>query len=378
MGAIGEQAALLQQEWETDPRWAGITRDYSAQDVIRLRGRVAEEPSLLARRGASRLWDLLHGRDAVRALGAITGKQAVQTLTAGPQAIYLPGCQAADWNRAGHSAADRSLRPVNSASQMVRRINDALRCADQPAETRRPDDGTMLRRRWLPPVVADAEAGFGPVLDAFDLMKAMIEAGAAGVRFGDQLSPDKQRGHRGGKVLIPTGQHIGTLTAARLAADVLDVPALVIARTGAQTTSLLTSDSDERDHEFLTGERTADGFYRVEPGLYACITRALAYAPYADVLWFEAPAPDLAEARAFAGIIHSQCPDKLLAYSCASPFNGQARLDDPSIAEFREELAAMGYSFQFTNPAGSHAMDESTSEFADRYARNDVPAYARL
>jgi isocitrate lyase len=371
MGAIGEQAALLQQEWETDPRWAGITRDYSARDVIRLRGRVAEEPSL-ARRGASRLWDLLHGRDAVRALGAITGNQAVQLLTAGPQAIYLPGCQAADWHRAEHARPDRSLRSVNSVSQTVRRISDALRRADQAAEA-----GTLDGRRRLPPVVADAEAGFGAVLDAFDLMKAMIEAGAAGVRFGDEPSPDKKRGHLSGKVLIPTGQHIETLTAARLAADVLDVPALVIARTGAQAASLLTSDSDERDHEFLTGERTADGFYRVEPGLYACITRALAYAPYADLLWFEASSPDLAEARAFAGIVHSQYPDKLLAYSCPS-FNWGARLDDPSTAEFREELAAVGYRFQFTDPAESHALDESTSEFADRHAYNSVPAYAQV
>jgi isocitrate lyase len=377
MGPIGEQAALLQQEWETDRRWAGITRGYSAQDVIRLRDRVVEEPSL-ARRGASRLWDLLHGQDAVRALGAVTGNEAVQAVRIGSQAVYLTACQAADENRAGRTYPDRSLDPVDPVSQMVRRINNALLCADQAAEAGRPGDGTVPRRRWLPPVVAGTEVGFGDVLNAFELMKAMIEAGAAGVRFEDQLSPGKQRGHLGGKVLIPTGQHIEMLTAARLAADVLDVPALVIARTGAQAASLLTSDSDERDHEFLTGERTADGLYRVEPGLYACITRALAYAPYADLLWMEAPTPDLAEARAFADIIHSQYPDKLLAYSCPPPFNWRTRLDGAYVEEFRKELTAMGYRFQFTNPAGFPALDESTSELAGRYAHNDVPAYAQL
>ena len=331
MGAIGKQAALLQQAWETDPRWAGIARDYSAEDVIRLRGRVAQEHSL-ARRGASRLWNLLHGQDAVRALGAVAGSQAVQVARAGVQAIYLPGGQAADWNLAGRTYPDR----------------------------------------WLPPVVAAAEIGSGSVPDAFELMKAMIEAGAAGVRFEDQLS------YLGRKVLIPTGQHIEMLTAARLAADVLDVPALVIARTGAQAASLLTSDSDERDREFLTGERTADGCYRVEPGLYACVTRALSFAPYADLLWMEAATPDLAEARAFAGIIRSQYPHKLLAYSCSPPLNWRARLDEASMAEFQKQLAAMGYRFQFTSPADISARDESAPELADRYAHSDVPAYAQL
>ncbi len=314
MSAIGEQAALLQQEWETDPRWAGITRDYSAQDVIRLRGRVAGEEHGLARRGASRLWDLLHSQDAVQALGMVTGSQAVQVIKAGLQAIYLPG-----WQAAG---------------------------------------GNLAAGRRLAPVVADAQAGLDAVPDAFELMKAMIEAGAAGARFDDQLPAGSKRVHSGQQVLIPTAQHIQALTAARLAADVLDVPALVMARTGARSASLLTSDTDERDHEFLTGERTAEGLYRVEPGLYACGTRALAFAPYADLLWLETPAPDLAAARAFATVIHSQYPGKLLAYCCPASSNWRAPLDDASTARFRQELAAMGYRFQATIPAGFRALDE--------------------
>jgi isocitrate lyase len=311
MGAMGEQAALLQREWETDPRWAGITRHYSAQDVIRLRGGAAEEHSL-ARHGARRLWDLLHSQDAVRALGAVAGRHAGQIA---------------------------------------------------PAE------------RWLTPVVA--EAGVGGALNAFELMKAMIEAGAAGVRFDDQLPAGGPRVPSGRRVLVPTGQHIETLTAARLAADVLDVPSLVIARTGARAASLLTSDIDERDHEFLTGERTAEGFYRVEPGLYACGTRALAFAPYADLLWLQAPAPDLPAARAFAAVIHSQYPDKLLAYSCAPSFSGRAPLDKGSAEKFRKELAAMGYRFQFIPLAGSDALDEPGARSADRYEHDDVLAWAQ-
>ena len=329
MGAIGEQAAVLQREWETAPRWAGVTRDYSAQDVIRLRGRVAGEHSL-ARRGASWLWDLLHSQDAV---------------------------------------------PVNLMPHMVRRINSALLRADQSALAERSGDGVVPEQE-LAPVVTDAEAGFGGVLDAFELMTAMIEAGAAGVRFEDQLSPGRIRGHLGGKVLVPTGQHIETLTAARLAADVLGVPTLVIARTGARAASLLTSDIDDRDHEFLTGERTAEGFHRVEPGLYACGTRGLAFAPYADLLWLETPAPDLAAARAFACIIHSQYPDKLLAYSCPPRFTWQAHQSGAPIAKFQQELAAMGYHFQSGTQAGYPAPGESTSELANRHPRNDAPAYA--
>jgi isocitrate lyase len=309
MSATGEQAALLRHEWQTDPRWAGITRDYGAHDVIRLRGYAAGNHGF-ARRGASRLWSLLHSQDAVRALGALTGNLAGQLARAGSQAIHLTGWHPSDGNLEGHPA----------------------------------------------PVVADAETAVGSAPDAFELMKAMIEAGAAGVRFAD---------HLGGEVLVPTAQHIDTLTAARLAADVLDVPALVIARTGACTASLLTSATDERDHEFLTGERTAEGFYRVQPGLYACGTRALAYAPYADVLWLETPAPDLAAARAFACVIHSQYPGKLLAYSCSASFDWTA-LDDTAVASFRQELAAMGYRFQVTAPAGLRALDEPVPALAGR------------
>jgi isocitrate lyase len=318
MSAIGEQAALLQHEWETGPRWAGIKRDYTAQDVIRLRVRgsaVGEHGR--ARRGAGRLWSLLHSQDSVRALGAVAGDDAARPAMAGLQAIYLPGGQTADGNLAGFT--DPGQDPY--------------------------------------PVVAGAEAGVGGALHAFELMKTMIGAGAAGVRFDDQLSPGQERGRLGGNVLIPTGQHIETLTAARLAADVLGVPSLVIARTGARAASLLTSDTDERDHEFLTGERTAAGFYRVEPSLYACGTRALAFAPYADLLWLETLAPDLAAARAFATVIRSQYPGKLLAYSCPGSLGGRALLDDASSARFSKELAALGYRFQVTTPAGYRALE---------------------
>jgi len=351
MSAIGEQAALLQHEWRTNPRWAGITRDYGAHDVIRLRGSVAEEHGL-ARRGASRLWGLLHSQDAVPALGAVTGNHALQLVKAGLHAIHLPGRHAADPNLAGHTDPGQSPHPASPMTQMVRRVNNALLRTDQAGQAESSADGTM------PAVVADAETPAGGAPDAFELMKAMIEAGAAGVRFEDHLPSDEESGHPGQQVLIPTGQHIEALTAARLAADVLGVPALVIARTGARTASLLTSDIDERDHEFLTGERTAEGFYRVEPGLYACGTRALAFAPYADLLWLETPAPDLAAARAFACVIHSQYPDKLLAYSCSPSFDWREHLDDTTAAGFREELAAMGYRFQVTTPATVHALDE--------------------
>ena len=301
MSAIGEQAALLQHEWQTSPRWAGITRDYSAGDVIRLRGRVAPEHGH-ARRGAGRLWGLLCSQDAVAALGAVPGN-AVQLARAGLQAIYLPGGQAADGN------PSQSPYPASPMTQMVRRVNDALLRADRLARAQELRGGIVPTGRGLAPVVA----GAGGAPDAFELMTAMIEAGAAGVCFEDHLPADRERGHLGEKVLIPTGQHIQALAAARFAADVLDVPSLVIARTAARTASLLTSDTDERDHEFLTGERTADGHYRVNPGLYASGTRALAFAPYADLLWMETPAPDLAAARAFACVIHSQYPGKLLA-----------------------------------------------------------------
>ncbi|HEX4089265.1 MAG TPA: isocitrate lyase [Trebonia sp.] len=378
METISQQAANLQSQWETDQRWATIERTYTAQDVIRLRGSVTEEHTL-ARRGASRLWELLHSEDAVRALGAITGNQAVQMVKAGLQAIYLSGWQvAADGNLAGHTYPDQSLYPVNSVPTMVRRINNALLRADQIAWSERTADSTAPRQQWLAPIVADAEAGFGGPLNAFELMKAMIEAGAAGVHFEDQLSSEKKCGHLGGKVLIPTGQHIKTLNAARLAADVCGVPSLVIARTDAHSATLLTSDVDERDREFTTGERTAEGFYRVRPGLYSCVQRGLAFAPYSDLLWMETSTPDLAEARAFAEAIHSQYPDQLLAYNCSPSFNWRAHLDDATIAKFQKELAAMGYRFQFITLAGFHALNESIFELAHGYAHEDMSAYVRL
>ena len=378
METISQQAANLQAQWETDQRWASIERTYTAQDVIRLRGSVVEEHTL-ARRGASRLWELVHSEDAVRALGAITGNQAVQMVKAGLQAIYLSGWQvAADGNLAGQTYPDQSLYPANSVPQMVRRINNALLRADQIAWSERTADSTAPRQQWLAPIVADAEAGFGGPLNAFELMKAMIEAGAAGVHFEDQLSSEKKCGHLGGKVLIPTGQHVKTLNAARLAADVCGVPSLVIARTDAHSASLLTSDVDERDRQFVTGERTAEGFYRVRPGLESCVARGLAYAPYSDLLWMETSTPDLTEARAFADAIHAVYPDQLLAYNCSPSFNWRAHLDDATIATFQKELAAMGYRFQFITLAGFHALNQSMFSLAHGYAHEDMSAYVRL
>jgi isocitrate lyase len=378
METISQQAANLRTQWETDHRWTTIERTFTAQDVIRLRGSVVEEHTL-ARRGANRLWELLHSEDAVRALGAITGNQAVQMVKAGLQAIYLSGWQvAADGNLAGQTYPDQSLYPANSVPQMVRRINNALLRADQIAWSERTVDSTAPRQQWLAPIVADAEAGFGGALNAFELMKAMIEAGAAGVHFEDQLSSEKKCGHLGGKVLIPTGQHIKTLNAARLAADVCDVPSLVIARTDAHAATLLTSDVDERDRQFVTGDRTAEGFYRVQAGLAPCVARGLAYAPYSDLLWMETSTPDLAEAREFAEAIKAQYPDQLLAYNCSPSFNWRAHLDDATIAKFQKELAAMGYRFQFITLAGFHALNESMFSLAHGYAHEDMSAYVRL
>jgi isocitrate lyase len=374
MGAIGEQAAQLQREWETDPRWAGITRDYSARDVIRLRGRVAGEHGL-ARRGASRLWDLLNQQDAAPVLGAVVDDRAAEAPRAGLPAIYLPSWQAGDRSLAGASYHGQPPHPENPMPHLVRRINNALLSEDPAARPESPSDGSGPAR-GLPPVVADADAGCGAVLGAFELMTAMIEAGAAGVRFEDQLSPGGARADLSGKVLVPTGQHIETLTAARLAADVLGVPSLIIARSGAHAASLLTSDIDERDDEFLVGERTAEGFHRVEPGWYACVTRQLAFAPYADVLWLETPAPDLAVARAFACIIHSQYPDKLLAYSYPPPPTGRTHQDGASIEKFQLELAAMGYQFQSAILAGCPGPAELPSQPADRLTRTHGPVYA--
>jgi isocitrate lyase len=378
MNTISQQAANLREEWETDPRWADVKRTYTAEDVIRLRGSIIEEHTL-ARRGATRLWELLHTEDAVRALGAITGNQAVQMVKAGLQAIYMSGWQvAADGNLAGQTYPDQSLYPVNSVPQMVRRINNALLRADQIAWSERSADSCAPRQQWLAPIVADAEAGFGGALNAFELMKAMIDAGAAGVHFEDQLSSEKKCGHLGGKVLIPTGQHIKTLTAARLAADVCDVPSLVVARTDAHAAKLLTSDVDERDQRFITGERTAEGFYRVRNGLAPCVARGLAYAPYSDLLWMETSTPDLDEARAFAEAIKAEYPDQMLAYNCSPSFNWRAHLDEETIARFQKELAAMGYRFQFITLAGFHALNYSMFDLAHGYAREDMAAYVRL
>jgi isocitrate lyase len=378
METISQQAANLRKAWEADQRWTGIQRDYTAEDVIRLRGSLVEEHTL-ARRGAQRLWEQLHSADAVRALGAITGNQAVQMVKAGLQAIYLSGWQvAADGNLAAQTYPDQSLYPANSVPQMVRRINNAMLRADQIAWSERSVDSSAPRPQSVVPIVADAEAGFGGVLNAFELMKAMIEAGAAGVHFEDQLSSEKKCGHLGGKVLIPTGQHIKTLTAARLAADVLNVPSLVIARTDAQAATLLTTDVDERDQQFVTGDRTAEGFYRVKNGIDPCIARGLAYAPYSELLWMETSLPDLDVARQFAEAIKAQYPDQMLAYNCSPSFNWRAHLDDATIAKFQKELAAMGYRFQFITLAGFHALNESMFNLAYGYARDDMSAYVKL
>jgi isocitrate lyase len=368
-----KQAIELTQHWTEEARWDGIVRDYGAEDVVRLQGSVPIEHTL-ARRGAERLWRQLHEEDYVAALGAITGGQAVQMVKAGLKAIYLSGWQvAADGNLATQVYPDQSLYPANSVPAMVRRLNNALLRADQIewAEGEGETD-------WLVPIVADAEAGFGGPLNAFELMKGMIEAGAAAVHFEDQLASEKKCGHLGGKVLVPTGQFIRTLLAARLAADVLGVPTLVVARTDADAATLLTSDADERDAEFLTGERTPEGFYRVRAGVEAAIARGLAYAPYADLVWMETSTPDLGEAREFAEAIHAEFPGKLLAYNCSPSFNWKRHLDDGTIASFQEELGAMGYRFQFITLAGFHALNESMFELARGYAAEGMTAYVRL
>jgi isocitrate/methylisocitrate lyase len=363
----------IANDWAISPRWRGISRTYSAEDVVRLRGTIQEEHTL-ARRGARRLWQLLETEDYVAALGALTGNQAVQMVKAGLQAIYLSGWQvAADANLAGHTYPDQSLYPVNSVPAVVRRINNALLRADQIASSEGHDG-----REWLVPIVADAEAGFGGPLNAFELMKGMIAAGAAGVHWEDQLASEKKCGHLGGKVLIPTGQHIRTLNAARLAADVSGVPSIIIARTDALAANLLTSDVDERDVPFCTGERTAEGFFRVRGGIDAVISRGLAYAPYADLIWVETGTPDLDFARDYAEALHRQFPDKLLAYNCSPSFNWKAALDDSAIAKFQRELSAMGYAFQFITLAGFHALNLSMFDLAYGYARDGMTAYVDL
>ena len=372
---LDTEAAALERQWETDPRWAGIERTYSAADVIRLRGSVQEEHTL-ARLGAERLWSLLNSGGYVNALGALTGNQAVQQVKAGLQAIYLSGWQvAADANLAGQTYPDQSLYPANSVPAVVRRINNALLRADQItwAESLNAD-----APHWMAPIVADAEAGFGGVLNAFELMKSMIAAGAAAVHWEDQLSSEKKCGHLGGKVLIPTSHHVKVLNSARLAADVCGVPSLIVARTDAQAATLITSDVDERDQQFIAGDRTAEGFYRVRNGIEPCIARGLAYAPHSELLWMETSTPDLAIARQFAEAIKSVYPDQMLAYNCSPSFNWRAHLDEGTIEKFQRELGEMGYSFQFITLAGFHALNQSMFDLARGYAAEGMPAYVRL
>ncbi len=368
-----EQATAIQQSWDTDPRWKGVTRSYTAEEVVKLRGSVQEEHTL-ARRGAEKLWNLVNTEDYINALGAMTGNQAVQQVRAGLKAIYLSGWQVAgDANLAAQTYPDQSLYPANSVPAVVRRINNALMRADQITWSEGKYDV-----EWFAPIVADAEAGFGGVLNAFELMKAMIQAGAAGVHWEDQLSSAKKCGHLGGKVLIPTGQHVKTLNAARLAADVEGVPTLVVARTDAQAATLITSDVDERDKPFISGERTAEGFYRVTNGIDPCIARGLAYAPHADLLWMETSTPDLELARQDAEAIKKEFPDQLLAYNCSPSFNWKAHLDDDTIAKFQRELGAMGYKFQFITLAGFHALNYAMFELAKGYSERDMSAYVEL
>ncbi|GHH69784.1 isocitrate lyase [Streptosporangium violaceochromogenes] len=364
----------LRQEWETNPRWKGVERTYTAEDVVRLRGSVQEEHTL-ARLGAERLWDLLTTEDYVHALGALTGNQAVQQVKAGLRAIYLSGWQvAADANLGGQTYPDQSLYPANSVPAVVRRINNALLRADQITWSEEDADAP----HWLAPIVADAEAGFGGVLNAFELMKGMIAAGAAGVHWEDQLASEKKCGHLGGKVLIPTAQHIKTLNAARLAADVAGVPSVIIARTDAQAATLLTTDVDPRDRVFATGDRTAEGFYRVRNGVEACVARGLAYAPHADLLWMETSTPDLDVAREFAEAVKATYPDQMLAYNCSPSFNWKKHLDDSTIAKFQRELGHMGYKFQFITLAGFHSLNYSMFDLARGYAGEGMTAYVGL
>ncbi|GAP64849.1 isocitrate lyase [Mizugakiibacter sediminis] len=366
-------AEQLTRQWQTDPRWQGVARPYSAEDVVRLRGTVHVEHTL-ARRGAERLWRALHASDFVNALGALTGNQAMQQVKAGLQAIYLSGWQvAADANTAGAMYPDQSLYPVDSVPAVVRRINNTLLRADQihHAEGK---DGID----WLVPIVADAEAGFGGVLNAFELMKHMIEAGAAAVHFEDQLASAKKCGHMGGKVLVPTQEAVQKLVAARLAADVLDVPTLIVARTDAMGAGLITSDVDPADRAFCTGQRTVEGFYETRPGLEQAIARGLAYAPYADLVWCETSTPDLEQARRFAEAIRAKYPDKLLAYNCSPSFNWKKHLDAATIARFQREIAAYGYKFQFITLAGFHALNYSMFQLARGYKERQMAAYVEL
>jgi len=371
---IAAEAAGLAHEWATEPRWSQVERTYSAEDVVRLRGTVREEHTL-ARRGAERLWDMLHSQDYVHALGAITGNQAVQMVRGGLKAIYLSGWQvAADGNVAGQTYPDQSLYPVNSVPTVVRRINNALLRADEITFS----EGTDPGFDWLAPIVADAEAGFGGPLNSFELAKALITAGAAGVHYEDQLASEKKCGHLGGKVLVPTAQHVRTLNAARLAADVAGVSTIIVARTDALAAKLITSDVDPRDQQYVNGDRTAEGFYRVDSGVEPVVTRALAYAPYADLIWVETGTPDLGLARKVAEAVHNEYPGKMLAYNCSPSFNWSAHLDDEQIASFQKELGAMGYKFQFITLAGFHQLNYGMFDLASKYAESGMTAYVEL
>jgi isocitrate lyase len=354
-------------------RWTGIRRDWTEKDVAQLRGSLPIEYSI-SRHGAERLWELLHTEDYLPTLGAITGAQAVQMVKAGAKGIYVSGWQVAGENNlAGETYPDQSLYPANSVPAMVRRINKALQRADQIEH----QEGGATRN-WFAPIVADAEAGFGGNLNSFELMKAMIDAGAAGVHFEDQLASEKKCGHLGGKVLVPTSQFIGTLKAARLAADVMGVPTVLISRTDADAATLLTSDIDPADEEFLTGERTPEGFFKVRAGLEPAIKRSLAYAPYADIVWFETSTPDMGEAREFAAAIHERFPGKLMAYNCSPSFNWRKHLDDEQIAGFQRELGELGYKFQFITLAGFHSLNAAMFELARGYVEEGMPAYVRV
>ena len=368
-----ERVRELQESWEMDARWQGIERPYSAEEVIKLRGSIDIEHTL-ARRGAEKLWKLVKEEDFVNALGALTGNQAVQQVKAGLKAIYLSGWQvAADANLSGHMYPDQSLYPANSVPSVVKRINQALQRADQITHSE--GDATI---DWFAPIVADAEAGFGGQLNCFELMKGMIEAGAAGVHFEDQLSSEKKCGHLGGKVLLPTQTAVRNLIAARLAADVMGVPTVLVARTDANAADLITSDVDPIDAPFITGERTPEGFFRTMAGLDQAIARGLAYAPYADLIWCETSEPNIEEARRFAEAIHEKFPGKLLAYNCSPSFNWKKKLDDDTIAKFQIELGKMGYKFQFVTLAGFHALNHSMFELARGYKDRGMAAYSEL
>jgi isocitrate lyase len=372
------EAQKLQREWSESPRWRGIKRGYSAEEVVRLRGSLQPEHTL-AKRGAEKLWNLVTEEPFVNALGALTGNQAMQQVKAGLKAIYLSGWQVAgDANVAGEMYPDQSLYPINSVPLVVKRINNTFTRCDQIqwSEGKNPSDPGYID--YFAPIVADAEAGFGGVLNAFELMKSMIEAGAAGVHFEDQLAAVKKCGHMGGKVLVPTRDAVAKLVAARLAADVMGVPTVLVARTDAEAADLVTSDVDENDIPFLTGERTVEGFFKTRPGLEQAISRGLAYAPYADLVWCETGKPDLAYAKRFAEAIHKKFPGKMLSYNCSPSFNWKKNLDDATIAKFQRELGAMGYKFQFITLAGFHSLNYSMFNLAHGYARNNMSAFVEL